>query len=200
MEGPAFLVPVLLSIVFTGLVGYVFYRLGYLGAADVKALVCLALLFPVQPVFSIQAQGFPLLASPAVMPFPPALLMLGNGLALALAVPLGLFLYNLRRSGIRGMAGNGALSFVAYRADIDRLGGRRFVRLAHAYDEISGQVSRRFAPGGLDLSGDTLRNLRNVLPGRQDKRRRLGDPPAAVHGFHRHRLHRLLPAGDLTRI
>ncbi len=126
VAGAAFLVPVSLSLVFTGLLAYLFFWLGYLGGADAKALICLALLFPVQPAFGIHAHGFPLVSPPAFVPFPPALLMLGNALVLALAVPVGLFLYNLYRGGLRGLAGNGALSFVAYRRQ-GRLSGGAWV-------------------------------------------------------------------------
>jgi len=49
VRGTSFLIPLVFSAVITGAVSYAFFRLGLFGAADAKALICIAVLSPTQP-------------------------------------------------------------------------------------------------------------------------------------------------------
>lgn len=81
------------ALLFAGL-AYALYWLGLLaGGADAKALMALAVLFPLP----LHLGAFPLLASP----LPPAFGVLGNALLAFLAVPLALLARNLARRDLR---------------------------------------------------------------------------------------------------
>jgi len=42
VQGMSFLIPLIFSATITGAVSYIFFRLGLFGAADAKALICIA--------------------------------------------------------------------------------------------------------------------------------------------------------------
>ena len=87
------------------------------GGADAKGLMALTLLVPTYP----NASPFPVYtADPRVQPafqalFPSSFVVLVDAAALQLAVPVGLFLYNLTRGDV------GIQSFLGYRAPLDPL-------------------------------------------------------------------------------
>src|SRR4030043_1172243 len=59
VQGLSFLIPLVFSVVITGAVSYAFFRSGLFGAADAKALICIAMLFPTQPGFIILSNNLP---------------------------------------------------------------------------------------------------------------------------------------------
>jgi len=156
----SFLTPFVLSAAITGTVSYIFFRLGLFGAADAKALICIAVLFPTQPGFAILSHHFPLLGASVPVVFPFALIVLLNAAVLALAVPISLFFRNLHSLGLREFTRNTAMCFVAYRVNIDGLRSDRFARLTHAYEEIDGHLTRRYSLGGTPLNSDTVQRLK----------------------------------------
>jgi preflagellin peptidase FlaK len=160
VQGMSLLILVSSSVIITGAMSYIFFRLGLFGAADAKALICIALLFPTQPTFNIFSYQFPLFDAFVPVVFPFALIVLLNASVLALVVPISLFLRNLHSLGLRGFMKNAALCFVAYRVDIDGLGSDRFGRLTHTYKEIDGHLTRRYSLGGAPINSKTMQELK----------------------------------------
>jgi archaeal preflagellin peptidase FlaK len=159
VQGLSFLIPLIFSAAITGAVSYIFFRLGFFGAADAKALICIAVLFPTQPVFTIFSYNFPLFGTYVLIVFPFALIVLLNAAVLALAVPISLFFRNLYSLGLKELTRNAAMCFVAYRVNIDGLRSVRFARLTHTYEERDGHLTRRYALGGIPLNSDTVQKL-----------------------------------------
>ena len=151
VHGMPSLPPIMFSTVLSFALAFVFFRLGFFGGADAKALMCIALLFPTHPAPVILSQQFPLFGSSVPTVFPFALTVLFNAAFLALAIPVSLVLRNLHSRGLRKFTGNFAMSFVAYTVDVGRLRNMSFVRLAHAYDVNDGNLKRRYSPGGITL-------------------------------------------------
>jgi len=160
VQGMSFLIPFIFSAIITGIVSYIFFRLRLFGAADAKALICIALIFPTQPVFTILSHNFPIFGTYIPIVFPFAFIVLLNAAVLALIVPILLFFRNLHSLGLREFIGNAALSFVAYRVSINELRGDGFVRLACKYEERDGKLTRRYSLGGTPLNNDTVQILR----------------------------------------
>ncbi len=160
VQGMSFLIPLVFSATITGTVSYIYFRLGLFGAADAKALICIAVLFATQPGFTIFSHNFPLFGAFVPVVFPFALTVLLNAAVLALAVPISLFFRNLRSLGLKEFMRNAAMCFVAYRVNIDGLRSDRFARLTHAYEEIDGHLTRRYSLGGISLNSDTVQRLK----------------------------------------
>ncbi len=160
VQGMSFLIPLILSVTITGAVSYIFFRLGFFGAADAKALICIAMLFATQPGFTILSRSFPIFGAYVPVVFPFALTVLLNAAVLALAVPISLFFRNLHSLGLKEYIRNAALCFVAYRVNIDELRSDRFARLTHTYEEIDGNLTRRYSLGGILLNSNTVQRLK----------------------------------------
>ena len=160
VQDMSFLIPLVFSVVITGAVSYAFFRLGLFGAADAKALICIAVLFPSLPRFNIFSYHFPLFDTYIPMVFPFALTVVLNAAVLALAVPIFLFFRNLHSLGLKEFMGNASMCFVAYRVSIDGLRNIRFARLTHTYNEIDGNLTRRYSLGGIPLNSTTIRQLK----------------------------------------
>ena len=160
VQGISFLIPFILSATITGAVSYIFFRLGLFGAADAKALICIAMLFPTQPGFTILSHNFPIFGTYVPVAFPFALIVLLNTTVLALAVPITLFFRNLHSLGLKELMRNAALCFVAYRVNIDGLRSVRFARLTHKYEERDGNLKRQYSLGGTPLNSNTVQRLK----------------------------------------
>jgi len=160
IQGMSFLIPLILSATITSTVSYIFFRLGLFGAADAKALICIAVLFPTQLKFTILSHHFPLFDASVPVVFPFALIVLLNAAVLALVVPISLFFHNLHSLGLKELMRNAAMCFVAYRVNIDRLRSDRFARLTHTCEEIDGQLTRRYSLGGVPLNSKTVQQLK----------------------------------------
>ena len=160
VQGMSFLIPLILSVTITVAVSYIFFRLGLFGAADAKALICIALLFPTQPGFIILSHNFPLFDASVPVVFPFALTVLLNAAVLALAVPISLFFRNLHSLGLKEFTRNAAMCFVAYRVNIDGLRSDGFARLTHTCEEIDGHLTRRYSLGGIPLNSDTVQMMK----------------------------------------
>jgi len=160
IQGMSFFIPFILSATVTGTVSYIFFRLGFFGAADAKALMCIAVLFPTQPGFIILSHHFPLFGAFVPVVFPFALIVLLNASVLALAVPISLFFRNLHSLGLKEFMRNAAMCFVAYRVNIDGLRNIRFARLTHTYEETDGHLTRRYSLGGTPINSKTVQQLK----------------------------------------
>jgi preflagellin peptidase FlaK len=160
VQGTSFLIPLIFSVTITGVVSYIFFRLELFGAADAKALICIAVLFPAQPRFIILSHNFPLFDASVPVVFPFGLTVLLNVAALALVVPIYLFFRNLHNLGLGEFMRNAATCFIAYKVNIDGLRSDRFARLTHTYEEIDGHLTRRYSLGGTSLKSDTVQRLK----------------------------------------
>ncbi len=160
VQGMSFLIPLIFSATFTGAASYIFFRLGLFGAADAKALICIAVLFTTQPRFIILSHQFPLFDISVPVGFPFALIVLLNAAVLALAVPISFFFRNLHSLGLREFMRNAAMCFVGYRVNIDGLRSDRFARLTHTYEEIDDHLTRRYSLGGTPLNSDTVQRMK----------------------------------------
>ncbi len=160
VQSMSFLIPLIFSTAITGALSYVFFRLGLFGAADAKALICIAVLFPTQPRFTILSHNFPSFDASVPLIFPFALIVLLNAAVLALAVPVSLFFRNLHSLGLKEFMRNAVMCLVAYRANIDGLRSDRFARLTHTYEEIDGHLTRRYSLGGTPLNSDMAQLLK----------------------------------------
>ena len=160
MQGMSLLIPLIVSVTITGAASYIFFRLGFFGAADAKALICIAVLFPTQPGFIILSHHFPLFGASVPVVFPFAFVVLLNATVLALAVPIFLFLRNLHSLGLKEFMRNAVMCFVAYRVNIDGLRNIRFARLTHTYEKINGHLTRRYSLGGTSINSKTVQQLK----------------------------------------
>ena len=160
VQGMSFFIPLIFSTAITGAVSYIFFRLRLFGAADAKALMCIALLFPTQAKFAILSHNFPIFDVSVPVVFPFALTVLLNAAVLALAIPISLFFRNLRSLGLKEFMRNAAVSFVAYRVSINELRSDEFTRLAHTYEERDGYLTRRYSSGGTPINSKTVQQLK----------------------------------------
>jgi len=160
IQGMSFLIPLIFSATITGAVSYIFFRLGLFGAADAKALICIALLFPTQPRFIILSHNFPLFDASVPVVFPFALTVLLNAAVLASVVPISLLFRNLHSLGLKEFTRNAAMCFIAYRVNIDGLRSDGFARLTQTYEEIDGHLTRRYSLGGIPLNSDTVQMMK----------------------------------------
>lgn len=94
---------IVLSVVITGIIGFGAYYLGFYGGADAKALLTLALLMPLYPntTFIHELTGLDTLSRSSAIHEFTALSTLSNSLLLTIAVPIFMFIMNVR-SIIRG--------------------------------------------------------------------------------------------------
>jgi preflagellin peptidase FlaK len=89
-----FFIQTLLSIGFVAPLGYVFWRIGGFGGADAKAIVTLAVLFPVYPVYYVLGGAYPVHGAPLGV-F--SLTILSNTVLLGLLYPVALAVRNAPR-------------------------------------------------------------------------------------------------------
>jgi archaeal preflagellin peptidase FlaK len=160
IQGSSFFIPLIITVVITGVVSYIFFRSGLFGAADAKALMCLAVLFPTSPEFTILSHSFPLsvVYLPGVFPF--AFIVLLNAAVLALIVPVYLFIRNIHSLGVKEILGNASICFVAYSVNIGDLQNVKFARLTHTYGETNGKLTRRFSLHELALKPAAIARLK----------------------------------------
>lgn len=92
-----FVVQTILSLGFVAPLGYVFWRIGGFGGADAKAIITLAVLFPVYPVYYVLSGAYPMHGAPlGVFSFT----ILSNTVVLGLLYPLVLAIRNVPRGEI----------------------------------------------------------------------------------------------------
>ncbi|WP_254864450.1 prepilin peptidase [Halovivax gelatinilyticus] len=96
-----FLIPAALSLGFVVPLAYLFWWFGGFGGADAKALLVLALLFPVVPSYAIGGLSFPLAGGDELLPF--SLSILANGVLVGLAIPVALAIRNALAGRVTGV-------------------------------------------------------------------------------------------------
>jgi preflagellin peptidase FlaK len=137
-----FLVPLAISLLVLIPVAVGFYRMGGFGAADMKALVVIAVLFPTYPGYIVpnSTLTFPMVESP-VNAF--AMTVLTNGVLVGVAYPLALVVRNLLT---RSVPDEPWVLFVGRAVDRDDL--------LHTHGRLL-ETTQGYTRGGLDL--DALR-------------------------------------------
>ena len=88
----AFVIPTALSLGVLVPLGYCFWWFGGFGGADAKAIMVLALVFPVLPTYTVAGVTVPIAGGEPLSPF--SLSILVNGLLVALVIPVALVLAN----------------------------------------------------------------------------------------------------------
>ncbi len=152
----------LLSIVFMFVLMYFLYyffqRLGMtgIGGADAKALIAIGIMFPLYPEISLLNWYLPVTDVSRSLIF--GLAVFGNALALNLAIPVGLLIYNLARVPPGELMSNPLSAFTGYKADVAGLKGKH-VRLMERYSEEKGQLKKKRAFGGSEIDDDAYQNL-----------------------------------------
>jgi preflagellin peptidase FlaK len=92
VERRLFLVRTVVSLGFVAPLGYVFWRIGGFGGADAKAIITLAVVFPVYPAYEVLGGSYPIYAAPlGVFSFT----ILSNAVLAGLSYPLVLAVRNL---------------------------------------------------------------------------------------------------------
>ncbi|MDI9645347.1 MAG: A24 family peptidase C-terminal domain-containing protein [Archaeoglobales archaeon] len=127
---------------------YVLYALGAYGGADAKAIMCLAILFPVYPKFSI----FPILDS---ISFNFGFASLANSVLAAPILMAFMFFRNLTKEGISEMKKSPLYFFVGYRVDVDSI--PRFHNLLEVVDE--GKIKR--LKRGIEANDELINAIKN---------------------------------------
>lgn len=151
-----FLVWMVIGAVFIYMLVYIIFRVGGFGGADAKALIAIALMFPLYPMIELAGMTFPVannIMSPVF-----ALSVLGNAVVLTIVVPLGMLAYNLLTAPFGEVISNPIGAFTGYKAAIGRLKGKH-LRLMHYYEETDGRVEKRMTFKGPDIDDDTLKEL-----------------------------------------
>lgn len=126
----------LLTFIFLGtafmlLLAYILYRMNFYGGADAKALMCLAVLFPIYPelgAFPIINNGFGIFAFS----------VLANSVIFAPLIMFALFFRNVVKEGFRGLLKNPLYYIAGYRISVDKI---RFHNLFEFLDE-NGNLKR----------------------------------------------------------
>ena len=144
------------GVAFIYLLVYLIFRLGGFGGADAKALIALAIMFPVHPMIALAGAAFP--AAGDIMSPVFALSVLGNAVVLTIVVPIGVLAYNLLTVPIGEVAANPLGAVTGYKASIGSLRGKH-LRLMHRYEEADGKVERRMAFRGSELDDGALARL-----------------------------------------
>jgi preflagellin peptidase FlaK len=145
------------SVLFIYALVYVIFRVGGFGGADAKALIAIAIVFPVYPELSLAGLSLPLVSNVISPVF--ALAVLGNALVITLLVPLWIFVNNLRSVQIGELIAHPLAAFTGYKVPVDSLKGKH-VRLMHRYDEDKGEVSARAVFKGPEPDDSTINRLK----------------------------------------
>lgn len=135
---------------------YFIFKVGGFGGADAKALIAIAIMFPLYPAIVLAGFDFPLAGGIMSPVF--ALAVLGNAVVLNIIVPLGMFFYNLTTTPAGELLSNPLGAFTGYKARIGDLKGKH-LRLMHHYDETDNKVSKRWAFKGSEIDKHSLDEL-----------------------------------------
>lgn len=135
---------------------YFIFKVGGFGGADAKALIAIAIMFPLYPAITLAGFDFPI-ASGIMSPVF-GLAVLGNAVALNLVVPLCMFFYNLFTTPTGELLSNPIGSFTGYKARIGELKGKH-LRLMHDYDETDNKVHRHWVFKGTEIDDYSVGEL-----------------------------------------
>ncbi|MBP2029282.1 preflagellin peptidase FlaK [Methanohalophilus levihalophilus] len=138
---------------------YILFYLGAFGGADAKALMTLAIIFPIYPEIMFAGYVFPLEGIPVVSLF--TMTLFGNSVLLTVIVPLGLFLHNLTRPNLSETLKKPYFMFIGYRCDVDKLEELKHVRLLEVMEEKDGEVKTKYSRGGGTIDEETIHTIQS---------------------------------------
>ncbi len=134
--------------IITVVIAYALYVLGAYGGADAKAIMCLAILFPVYPKFSI----FPILDS---ISFNFGFASLANSVLAAPILMAFMFFRNLIKEGFSEMKKSPLYFFVGYRVEVDSI--PKFHNLLEIIEE--GKIKR--LKRGIEANDELINAIKN---------------------------------------
>ncbi len=144
------------GVLFVYVLAYLIFRAGGFGGADAKALIAIALMFPLYPAISLSCVSFPV-ANEVISPVF-ALSVLGNAVVLTAFVPVATLAYNLMTTPAGELLSNPIGSISGYRAGIGQLKGKH-LRLMHSYVENGGIVQKHLSLKGQEIDDSSLEQL-----------------------------------------
>ena len=144
------------GVLFIYMLVYLIFRVGGFGGADAKALIAIAIMFPLYPAIDLAGFNFPI--SDDIMSPVFALAVLGNAVVLNIIVPLCMLLYNLTSTPPSELLSNPVGAFTGYRARIGDLKGKH-LRLMHHYGEEDGNVQKRWVFKGSEIDDSSVKEL-----------------------------------------
>lgn len=146
------------GVAFIYILVYIFFRFGGFGGADAKALIAIAIVFPMYPVINLGGIFFPLVVKMLSPVF--SLSVLGNAVALTIVVPVFVLMNNLTKVPLKELLSNPLGAVSAYKTGIRKVNGR-FQRLQHRYEEADdGTVKSRPVFRGIEADEETLNRLK----------------------------------------
>lgn len=151
------------EVVSTYILVYLLFNFGGFGGADAKALIAIAIMFPLYPLFTLGGISFPLIYSwtndlHMLVFF--WLAVLGNAVVLTIIVPAGVLVYNLLTIPPMEVVRNPLRAIIGYKAGVDVI-GKKHLRLMHDYSEdAEGKVTPQFRYRGKEPDEATLKKLK----------------------------------------
>jgi preflagellin peptidase FlaK len=159
--GVSYLKALVLSGVIVFVSIYILFQLGAFGGGDAKGLMVLSILFPLYPVFGFSGEVFPLLGIPSIGLF--TFTVLENALLLTVAVPLGMFFYNLLHFSPEMMK-KPLYMFIGYRTEISSLKYKQHLGLLENFEfNESGSLQRRYMRAGLNFDANQKPELEEYM-------------------------------------
>jgi len=158
--GTPFLFHLIFSFFSSFFLAYMLFRIRIFGGADAKALIVIGTLFPIYPALELYGYNFPLLGIPPAGLF--SFTVLENAFLFTVAVPLGIFCYNLFHY-TPVMLKKPFYLFFAYRIKISDLRKLleegKHIRLAERFELNNGKLNPSFAGRGITVNHNILSRL-----------------------------------------
>jgi preflagellin peptidase FlaK len=151
------------TLVYTGIifsVAYLFFKLRLIGGADAKALMMLAIVFPLYPQFTLAGYVFPLFGLPVIPSF--TITVFYNSIILNSVIFPSLFLWNLSHLGVKEFLRHPHYFFLGYKTDVSRL-SHKHARLLENYVEENGEIKPVFSIRGVRINDDVKKNLLELV-------------------------------------
>ncbi len=136
---------------------YILFYMNAFGGADAKILMVISLLIPIYPSIQLFGQQLPIHGIPPLSLF--TFSVFGNAVILTVIVPVGLFLYNLTRPGLKHAIKKPHYMFIGYRCPVEDL-DRPHIKLLGTYEEKEDTVEHRFSSSGTTLDEETIERIR----------------------------------------
>jgi len=139
------------SLFFGIMLGMLLHKFNF-GGADVKAIIALAILFPIFPNLTLFGVEFPITGIPLINIF--ILSIVTNSLIIGLFSPIYIFIHNLLKMEIS------PYMFIGYNVDIMKLKEMRHIRFVHNIDFETGKCE--FIWGGIELDENGVYELEKM--------------------------------------
>jgi preflagellin peptidase FlaK len=131
-----------------------FLHFRMLGGADAKLLLILSIIFPVYP--TLQDHVFPFHIPLNFFAFS----VLGDSIILAMIIPIGFALYNLKKMGLH--VDNPVYIFLGYKTKISELVVKH-IWISQDFEEINGKINIRYKRGGIEVDDKIIAKLKKLV-------------------------------------